>query len=273
MTIAPDKLAEILRDAAKREILPRFRKLDEGMVRTKSSAIDLVTEADVGAERVITAALKQAAPDALVVGEEAVAADASLLDRALDAPFVIYVDPVDGTANFVGGLPLYAVMASVVVNGETVAGVIYDPMGDDWLMAEIGSGAWLKFPDGRAIPQRFSDPAPLNDMIGTASPFYMQPAARAKVLANFNKLRMVASYRCAGHEYRLAAGGNIHFLMFHKLMPWDHLAGSLIMQEAGAFVARFDGEPYLPAHRDGGLLIAPDQDSWTELRQQVFVDA
>src|SRR5690606_16560230 len=128
----------ILRDAAKTEIVPRFRRLDEGMVRTKTSAIDLVTEADEGAERVITGALRAEESGLMVVGEEAVAGDPSLLDAALGAENVVYVDPVDGTANFAAGLPLFAVMGALVRGGETVAGAIYDPMGDDVIVAEKG---------------------------------------------------------------------------------------------------------------------------------------
>ena len=62
-----------------------------------------------------------------------------------------------GTYNFAGGLPLFAVMAAVVENGETVAGVIYDPMGDDFLMTERGCGTWQVFPDGRRVRQKFAD--------------------------------------------------------------------------------------------------------------------
>ncbi|MFY8032369.1 MAG: inositol monophosphatase family protein, partial [Devosia sp.] len=71
----------ILRDAAKAEILPRFRRLDDSMVRQKSEAIDLVTEADEQAERMIKARVAELAPHALFVGEESVAADPTLLDR------------------------------------------------------------------------------------------------------------------------------------------------------------------------------------------------
>lgn len=265
-----DRLAAILKQAAQEEIMPRFRRLDEGTIKTKSGAFDLVTEADVGAERVITAAIKAHRPDYLVIGEEAVSANPKLLESSLEDRTVIYVDPVDGTANFAGGLPLFAVMAAVVENGETVAGVIYDPLGDDVLMAERGCGAFQVFPDGRSIRQKFADPVPLSEMGGLASTSYLPPEQRRAVMANLAKIKMFANYRCAGHEYRFAAGGNVHFLMYNKLMPWDHVGGALIMREAGAHVAKFDGTPYRPSDRSGGLLVAPDQDSWSELRREIF---
>ncbi|MVS98564.1 inositol monophosphatase family protein [Devosia marina] len=265
-----DRLAAILKQAAQEEIMPRFRRLDEGTVQTKSGAFDLVTEADVGAERVITAAINAHRPDVLVIGEEAVAANPKLLDTNLEDRIVIYVDPVDGTANFAGGLPLFAVMAAVVQNGEPVAGVIYDPVGDDVLMAEKGCGAFQIFPDGRAIRQKFADPVPLSEMGGLASTMFLPMEQRTTVMANLAKVKMLANYRCAGHEYRYAAGGNVHFMMYAKLMPWDHVGGALIMREAGAHVAKFDGTPYHPSDLSGGLLVASDEESWTTLRHEVF---
>ena len=264
------ELASILRDVAKAEILPRFRRLDPDTVRTKSNANDLVTEADTEAERVIKIEIARRWPDAVVIGEELVAADPELLHRLPGADLAITVDPVDGTANFAAGLPLFAVMAAVVEKGEVVSGVIYDPMGDDWVMAERGGGAWLRRPDGGSQSLHALPAAPLNEMIGGVSIGFLDPASKRQVLSNLAKLAITTNYRVAGHDYRTLASGFAHFLMFNKLMPWDHLPGTLIAQEAGAYVARFDGSPYRPEHLDGGLIIAPDKQSWTLLRNEVF---
>ena len=269
-SIDVDALMIILRDAAKAEILPRFRRLDASMVRQKSEAIDLVTEADEQAERMIKAAVADLAPDALFVGEEAVAADPALLDRMNEADLAIIVDPVDGTANFAAGLPLFAVMMSVVHRGETVAGIIYDPMGDDWFVAEKGAGAFMKRPDGSAERLKVAMPPALEQMVGTVSIAFLPSDSKANVLGNLAKVRVAANYRVAGHDYRLFSSGHTHFVMFNKLMPWDHLAGTLIAEEAGGYAARFDGSPYLPSHRTGGLILAPDRETWNVLRKEVF---
>jgi fructose-1,6-bisphosphatase/inositol monophosphatase family enzyme len=265
-----DRLAVILRDAAKAEILPRFRHLDAGMVRQKTDAIDLVTEADEQAERRIKAAVELAWPESLFVGEESVASRPALLEELNAAEFAIIVDPVDGTANFAAGLPLFATMAAVVRNGETIAGIIYDPMGDDWVLAEKGGGAWQRRPDGTHWRLKVATAPGLADLVGHVSITFLPTDSKPKVLANLAKLKVAANYRVAGHDYRTFATGFSHFVMFNKLMPWDHLAGSLISQEAGGFVARFDGSNYLPSHRDGGLLIASDPDTWNLLRSEVF---
>ncbi|WDR07564.1 inositol monophosphatase [Devosia rhodophyticola] len=264
------KLATILRDASKAEILPRFRRLDAGMVNVKSEAIDLVTEADVAAEKHILAGVSALMPEALFVGEESVAADPDLLERLASADLAVVVDPIDGTANYAADLPLFAVMAAVVSKGETIAGIIYDPMGDDWVMAEKGSGAWRRRPNGEAVRLNVAATLPLEQMVGTASVAFIPSDRRAEIMGNLAKVRLVPNFRCAGHEYRTLVSGHSQFGMYNKLMPWDHLAGVLIAQEAGAYAARLDGSSYQSHHVDGGLLVATNRDAWQTLRRNVF---
>jgi fructose-1,6-bisphosphatase/inositol monophosphatase family enzyme len=270
MSIDVGELAQILRLAAQAEIVPRFRRLDSSAVRQKTEAIDLVTEADEAAERLIAAEVGKRWPEALFVGEESVATDPSLLDRLDRADLAIVVDPVDGTANFAAGLPLFATMAAVVRGGETIAGIIYDPMGDDWFIAEKGGGAFLRRPDGGVERLAVATAPALDQMVGTVSIAFLPRDAKPAVLTNLAKVRVAANYRVAGHDYRLFASGHTHFVGITKLMPWDHLAGVLISQEAGGYAARFDGSPYLPNHRSGGLILAADRETWNLLRREVF---
>lgn len=263
-------LANVLQEAAATEILPRFRNLEAGDVRIKTEAIDLVTEADEAAERLIRARVAEAMPDALFIGEEAVAADPELLFALGDADLAVVVDPIDGTFNFAAGLPLFGVMMSVVSKGEVVAGIIYDPIGNDWVLAEKGSGSWLCRTDGSQTQMTVAPAVPLGQMVGIANASYLDVETRRALLGRLADVRLFTSYRCAAHEYRTFVGGFFHFLMYKKLMPWDHLAGVLIAQEAGAHAARFDGSPYLPHHTDGGLLVASDPDSWQELQEKIF---
>jgi fructose-1,6-bisphosphatase/inositol monophosphatase family enzyme len=269
-TIDVAALANLLQEAAVKEILPRFRNLGSGDVRMKSEATDLVTEGDEAAERLIKSKIDAIAPGAVFIGEESVAADPALLDKLADAELAIVVDPIDGTYNFAAGLPLFGVMASVVVKGETVAGIIYDPLGNDWVIAEKGSGAWMCRIDGSQERLAVTAGVALENMVGGASTAFYKKDDRRIIMGNLAKVRLATSYRCAAHEYRIFAGGHLHFLMYQKLMPWDHLAGTLIAEEAGAYAARFDGSRYLPAHTNGGLLLATDRGSWEELRREVF---
>lgn len=263
-------VAEILRDAAQSEILPRFRRLGHGAIREKTSAEDLVTDADVAAEKQIAASLMRAFPGALVIGEESVSERPSLLDELSGAEIAFVVDPVDGTKNFASGLPLFGVMASVIVRGEVAAGIILDPIGDDWSIAVRGEGAWTTSIEGARADLRVAKSNAVARMSGTASWSTLPEPLRSEVCANLSATRSAFNYRCAAHEYRLMAAGDSHFALFSKLMVWDHAAGWLIHREAGGYSARFDGSAYLPSQRSGGLLCAPDEASWQELRAALF---
>jgi fructose-1,6-bisphosphatase/inositol monophosphatase family enzyme len=265
------EVATLLRDASRAEILPRFRRLAEGAVRAKSGPLDLVTDADEAAERMIEAGLTRLFPGCVVVGEEACEADPTVLDRLADADLAFVVDPVDGTANFAAGVPLFGCMAAAVVKGEVVAGWIHDPLGDDTAMALRGEGAWLADGQGRHMTDlRVAAPAPVDRMVAAVSWVYLPEPLRGRVTARMPRLAATVGYRCSAHEYRLVAGGHAHALLYNRLMPWDHLPGWLIHREAGGFAARFDGSEYLPAHRDGGLICAPDRESWEALRHALL---
>ncbi|MCO6186192.1 inositol monophosphatase [Rhizobium sp. L1K21] len=265
-----EALCDLLRRAAKAEIMPRFRNLGEGQVRAKSEASDLVTEADESAERFMRGEIGDIVPGALFIGEESVAADAALLGRLKDAETAIIVDPVDGTYNFAAGVPLFGVMLSMVRNGETVAGIIYDPVGDDWFVAEKGAGAFRITPDGSRSRLAVAEPLPLEQMVGTASIGFLFGNQRAQVLSNLARARSFFNYRCAAHEYRVLSAGVTQFTIYNKLMPWDHLAGVLIHQEAGGYAAKFDGSPYLPTDTDGGLIAAVDKESWKLILKEII---
>lgn len=260
-------VAALLRDAARAEILPRFRRLGADAVRTKSGPLDLVTDADEAAEKVIAAGLAARFPGCLVVGEEGVAADPALLPRLGEADLAFVVDPVDGTANFAAGLPLFGCMAAAVVRGEVVAGWIHDPMGDDTAMALRGEGAWTE--DGATGARRdlrVAAPVPVGRMVAAVSWGFMPEPLRRQVPARLPRLAATLNLRCAAHEYRLAAGGHAHALVYNRMLPWDHAAGWLIHREAGGHAARFDGAPYSPLVHQGGLICAPDRDSWQAVR-------
>ncbi|RUX03047.1 inositol monophosphatase [Mesorhizobium sp. M8A.F.Ca.ET.059.01.1.1] len=269
---AIDWLAGILAEAAHAEIMPRFRRLGDGDIRQKTSAADLVTEADVNAERLITARLRERYPAAMVVGEEACSDNPALLEGLGAAELAFTVDPVDGTFNFASGVPLFGVMLAVVVRGETVAGIIHDPVGKDWLIAAKGAGSHIRHAHGSLEKVHVAAPVPISQMTGAVSWQYLDEPERSRLARNQTKALSQFAYRCAAHEYRLLASGHAHFVVYNKLMPWDHLPGVLIHQEAGGHAARIDGSAYLPSHVDGGLLVAPDQDSWQDLRHELWAE-
>ena len=259
-------VAGVLRDAAQAEVLPRFRNPEALAVREKSSHLDLVTDADVAAEAYITRALAAAFPHAVIVGEESVARDPALLDGIAAADLAMVIDPIDGTKNFASGLPLFGIMAAVLRRGVAVAGIIHDPIVDDFALAVRGEGAWIERPDGSRIDLRVAAPRPVDEMLGIVAWMFMPKPLRLAVTAGLSRVAGAADYRTAAHEYRLVAAGHYDFLLFGKTEPWDHVAGCLIHQEAGGHSACLDGTPYGFASRSKGLLCAPDRASWTLLR-------
>ncbi len=147
-SVDPARVARIVREVAEAAVLPRFRNLAPGEIKTKSRPDDLVTIADTESERLLTAALTALLPGSVVVGEEAVAADASVLARLEEEAPVWILDPVDGTLSFANGDPGFAMIVALAIGGRTVAGWIHDPVGDRTAYAGLGEGAWI---DGRRV--------------------------------------------------------------------------------------------------------------------------
>ncbi|MFT3988001.1 inositol monophosphatase family protein [Aestuariivirga sp.] len=265
-----DRLAAILADAAATEIMPRFRSLPAGGIREKTSALDLVTDADEAAEWKIRDACARAFPKALFVGEESVERDPALMAKIADADLAIIIDPVDGTSNYAWGLPLFGVLAAVTRKGEAIGGLIFDPVCRDWRKALKGEGAWGETVDGKSWDLKVAKPAALSEMTGTGSWYLMPEPQRSRTAANLAKVHASFAYRCAAYEYRIIADGVVHFALHYKLMPWDHAAGVLIHAEAGGYSACHDGTPYDATRHKGGLLSAPDKDSWHVLQQALL---
>ena len=263
-------LVALLRAVARSEIMPRFRALRPEDVQAKTGPLDIVTVADEAAEAALTKALLARYPTAVVVGEEAASCDPSLLEQIGRAELCFILDPIDGTSNFAAGLPLFGVMLAITRYGKTFAAIIHDPVGDDTAVAIEGQGAWIERRDGGTEALQVAAPAPLDAMSGALSWRFMPEPTKSHVCARLPLLAGAWDYRCAAHQYRLAAGGHCHFLVYHRLLPWDHAAGELLFREAGGYAARLDGSAYSPASVEGGLIVAPDQASWTLLRDALF---
>lgn len=261
-----DWLALTLTQAAAEHVMPRFGQLAASQVRIKSSAFDIVTDADEACEQAITHLLKIRFPHAVVIGEEAADRNPSLLDALASAELAFLIDPLDGTRNFASSLPLFGVMAAAVVRGQVVGGVIHDPVSGTTALARAHEGAWMQDRSGTRVRMQVASPAAVADIEGIAGTNFLPSPLKERVNANLSRLRMTNWFRCAAHEYRLASAGHCHILFYNRLMPWDHAAGWLLHREAGGYSAHFDGSPYAPSHTIGGLLYAPDRETWEAVR-------
>lgn len=227
----------LMTDVAATLITPRFRRLDEAEVGEKSPG-DYVTVADAEAEHALTAALRQAHPDALVVGEEAVAADARVLDGLGTAEHAWLIDPVDGTGNFVRGSADHAVMVAELRAGEVVRGWIHQPQHQTSWVAERGGGVWQ---DGVRL-----DPVePPHDDPGR----WRGAASRRRWReTSYPPLGPIGpGWWCCGVDYPQLLAGAVDFLVHAPPQPWDHAAGSLMVRELGGELRLTSGERYQPA--------------------------
>ncbi len=261
----PETVSTLLREVAEAEILPRFRALAAGDIREKGPG-DLVTVADEAAERVLTRRLSDLLPGSLVVGEEACAADPTVLSRLSTGNDPVWIiDPVDGTSNFARGGTTFGVLLALAVGGRTVAGWIYDPVGARMVIAQAGEGAWMDGQRLAALPG-----GPLPGLRGSLSTKFFAPDEKKRLEAL--RPHFARTYRlfCAAHEYLNLLTGKGQFALYNRTMPWDHAAGVLAYQEAGGYVARWDGTPYGPADIQGGILAAGDAPTWNALRDLLF---
>lgn len=259
-------IVEAVRRVSKGEIVPRFRSLGTGDVDTKSHADDLVTVADKAAERALGAEIAAILPGARIVGEEAVSDDRGLLLGLRDAGLSVIVDPIDGTWNYANGVSIYGVILAVVDHGETVMGLLYDPTGDDWIVALKGEGAWYVRPGAAPRRLRAASPASgLSDAYGFVGLYLYPKPEQALIAATLPKFRRTNSLRCSCHEYRMLTEGRAHFALNGMLNPWDHAAGVLALREAGGVARLIDGTEYSPTMTEGRLLVAGSDALWHAL--------
>lgn len=262
-----EALIQIVRDVAAREIKPLFRNLEGTVIDSKSSPDDLVTVADRAAELAIAAAVRNLLPDAAIVGEEAVAADKSVLDRVGQGQVVV-IDPIDGTWNFANGNATYGVILSVIEDGETVFGLLYDPSYDDWITALKGQGAWFCNHSGTRKPLHLPETPQVSDCFGFVGMYLFDKPQQARVAQQLPAFRRTMTLRCSCHEYRMLAGGASQFCLNGMLNVWDHAAGVLIYQEAGGVARLLDGRDYHPTMREGALLTAASPALWDDLAER-----
>lgn len=260
------QLMNLVRRAAKAEIMPRFRQLSPDQIDTKSGPQDLVTEADRAAEAMITRGLLSSFPTALIVGEEYASQNPEILDKIAEAELCFTIDPVDGTWNFANGLACFGVLIAVLRFGQPVFGLLYDPVLNDFIVADSDGPAELVLPRRIRRPISVSKGGDIPQLSGFI-PFYLLPESKRAEMGNaMTSFTRANSYRCACHEMRLLAQGSVDFALFAKLTPWDQPAGVVAVRAAGGHVAMLDGSEYNAAQRDGYLLAAANEPTWNRLR-------
>lgn len=207
-------------------------------VGTKSTDTDVVTEADRAVERQIVSALRRARPHDEVLGEEHGTAPTP---DGPPSPVRWILDPIDGTVNYLYGLPWYAVSLAAQLDGQVVAGVVHQPVTGQMWTAVAGQGAWR---DGQ--PLRCSAEDTLGRALVATGFAYgaAQRAHQARVVdALLPQVRDIRRLGAAALDLCVAAEGAVDAYYETGLSPWDHAAGGLIAAEAGLRVEGLQRAP------------------------------
>jgi len=196
-------------------------------------AADLVTEVDLAAEKEIIAILSRAFSGHRVVGEESGVGEG-------ESDYIWWIDPIDGTTNFVHGYPFYSVSVALEYRGESIVGIVYDPTRNELFQAVKGRGTFLN-----GTPITVSMVETLNDsLLATGFPYDRSRRKEALDLAAGLLKRVQGVRRDASAALDLAyvAAGRLDGFWEFGLKPWDTAAGRLLVEEAGGKISDFKGD-------------------------------
>lgn len=242
-----------------RPILSAYRRGVVGSIRDKASN-DHVTDIDHAAEEAIIETIRRAYPDHAILAEESGASGG----RRGDVEWI--VDPIDGTANFMRGLPHFAISIACRVRGELAHGVIYDPVKDEMFTASRGEGAQM---DGRRI--RVSDAKHLDKALVATGFAYRRGGAIADHLESFTRvLETAGDLRRAGSaalDLAYVAKGRLDGYWERGLAPWDIAAGLLLVREAGGIATDPDAPDDDPL--ETGAVVAGTPKIYAALKKEI----
>lgn len=251
------RLAVLMATVAADHIRLRRRELGVGGGRAegtdvKSSRVDPVTVVDRESETLVRDLVASLRPGDAVFGEE----EGGAAQASASGGVRWIVDPIDGTVNFLYGIPAYAVSIAAELDGDVVAGAVADVAGGRIFHAARGEGAVVKHGDGREEPLRCSAPSDLGmSLVATgfgydAARRRIQGALVADLLGEVRDIRRIGS---AALDLCLLAAGAVDCYYEHGLNVWDWAAGALIAAEAGAEVRVPDASE---RSADGALVAA-----------------
>jgi len=201
----------------------------------RNGETDLVTEVDRASQDLIEREIRARYPGHGILAEEG-------LDEKGPGDYTWIVDPLDGTTNYVHGFPVFSVSIAVALRGETICGVVFNPVSGEIFQGLKGGGATLN-----SVPVRVSGTALLGrSLLGTGFPYDIRNTSETN-LDHFNRFatRTQGIRRCgsAALDLCMVAAGRLDGFWELNLKPWDMAAGALIVEEAGGKVTDFSGRP------------------------------
>lgn len=207
-------------------------------ISKKEGLNNLVTEADFAADKAIIQVIKESFPQDGIISEESEGQND-------DAEYKWIIDPIDGTVNFSNGIPICCVSVALQYKSEIIMGAVYNPIIEEFFMAEKGKGATLNGKPIRVSEQKNIDAS----CLATGFPYtYVEMANDPlTVFSRFIKKGIpVRRFGSAAIDLCWVAAGRFDGYYEHHLKPWDSAAGFLIVLEAGGKVTHFSGAEYSP---------------------------
>ena len=238
-------------DRAARKLKRDFGEV-ENLQTSKKGPADFVSTADLKAEAILREELEKARPGYDFLMEESGSRRGS---GATGRRWI--VDPLDGTTNFLHGLPHWAISIALEENGELIAGVVYDPIKNELFSAERGNGAFLNDRRLRVSSRH----RPSEFLIGTGAPF-MGFGDHATWLAEVEKVMAATAgirrWGSAALDLAYVAAGRYDAFWERGLSPWDIAAGIVLVREAGGMVSEIEGKAIKP---ESPSILAGNDDS------------
>lgn len=238
----------IASEAARRagDIALRYRSRLEGIPVERKARHDYVSDVDRACEQVIREHISRHHRDHAILGEES--------GQTGHSDYVWIVDPIDGTSNYLRGIPHFGISIALQVRGRIEAGVVYDPMREEMFTASRGQGAFLNSRRMRVSGRKEISSA----VVATAFPFRqrrLMEAYQRMFTAVFEKVEDIRRAGAASLDLAYVACGRLDGYWELNLKPWDIAAGALLVQEAGGVVMDVTGgDQWL---QSGHVLAAP----------------
>jgi myo-inositol-1(or 4)-monophosphatase len=222
-------------------LVARGRATAADDVMGKSSPTDVVTAVDRASEELIVSRLLDARPEDGTLGEEGAARPGTSGVRWV-------IDPIDGTVNFLYGLPVYAVSIAAEVDGQVRAGVVLNAASGELFFATLGGGAYLVAP-GAADPVRLAASGPVSleqTLVGTGFSYRVEERrAQGDVVARLlTRVRDIRRLGSSALDICSVAAGRLDAYYERGLKPWDHAAAGLVAAEAGVVLSGLPGSPF-----------------------------
>lgn len=221
------ELRPFVEEAAEKEIIPRYHHA-KASIKADGS---LVTEADIAVQGRIKADLAKRWPGIQFLGEEM---DPEGQLTAVEAGRFWCLDPLDGTTNFLSGLPYFCISIALIEQGRVVSGVVYDPIREECFRADVGEGAWL---NDQPLYLASSSES-LEESIALID-FKRLPPGLITRLAGAPPYRSQRNFGAIALEWCWLAAGRIDLYLHGSQKLWDYAAGSLILGEAGGSARLF----------------------------------